>query len=59
MPAIALTGTAAEGAACSLATDCKPSCCTCTSGGKSWSAADGKCAVTATACAHTKDDICP
>ena len=58
-PPLVLSGAAAEGAACSVAADCKPSCCTCDSGGKSWSAAScvgGKCAAAATACANTKND---
>ena len=55
-----LKGTKPQGAACEDATECSPTCCSCSNGSpKQWlavSCRNGGCASGAVACADTKDD---
>ena len=55
-----LTGTTAVGGGCQTATECKPTCCSCSNGSlKNWlavSCREGTCATAGVACADTRND---
>jgi len=57
-----LDGTASAGEACTKASDCEPSCCSCDEGSGEWLAAaclDGKCTSASKACSRTKkEELC-
>ncbi len=61
-PPAYLTGTGAAGSACSSDLDCMPICCTCSTGGKQYLAAEcdvGACAPTLACAATETPQLCP